>query len=128
MESPGGVKGLVFRQPAEVDTAEDLLINFWQTGDGAEESRSAKALSPPVQAEIPDYGPQPGRKAGTSPWFESTNPLQITAFELLADKDEAVADVISVSFEQVNNLENQRGKLAQELIPRLFRVPCRQGE
>ncbi len=61
---------------------------------------------------------QVGNDAAPSP--ESTESPEAISLQLLADEEEAIVDPVLISLEQVNDLEDDRGILAEELIPGLL--------
>jgi hypothetical protein len=121
------VEGLVLSQPAVIDTAKDLLIQPRKTRNGPEESRSTESMSPPVQAEIADNGPEPSRKRRGPLSFKLANPPEIVSFESLADEDEAILDSVLIALEEMDDLEDQRGIPVKELIPRFFVILCQES-
>ena len=127
IQGPDGVIGLVLSQPAMMNTAKDFLIQLRETGNRTEDSRSTEAMSPPVQAEIADNGPEPRRKCRGPLSVELANPPEVVSFESLADENEAILNSVLIALEEMDDLEDQRGAAVQEIIPRLFVVLCQKG-
>lgn len=118
------VERLVLRQAAEADAAEDFLVELRQPQDRAGEPEAAIPMAAPVETESPHDSPQPGCERRGSVFAKAMNSPEVVTTQSFADEEEAIAGLVRVTLEEVDDLENQRGPFSEKTAPGGVGILC----